>query len=251
MKEKMFFLLLVVFLAILFIGSAHMDKKEKNRKNAAPEKLPECAAMEDVERYYGQKVSVKGLYEVDPIAGSKRLQAVCIVLPDGTRLLRSYRPIKEEFRFINKQVIATGTVFTDAGADPHVQQVMAPHITNIESIVLAPGETPYKKTPRELPPLPVIKNREELINRRDCWVQLVGKLLSVSKRLDENIWADADFRLQDGTILKIEWAPYARWRSFAGQETTVTVRINIEKEEKGIIYISGIRTDICAGTGRD
>ena len=153
----------------------------------------------------------------------------------------------EEFCFINKKVEVIGQVFSDAGEPSYVQQVMAPHIKNIESITLAPGETPYKNVPREIPPLPIIDNIEKLKKWENRWARLPGTLLEVKVREDEDIWADARLQLSDKTMVVIEWVPYSRWFPFAGKEVTVTLRIGIEKEEDGVTFISGGRTDIREG----
>ncbi len=70
---------------------------------------------------------------------------------------------------------------------------------------------------------------------------------SVKIRKGESIWADTQFQLQDGTSIIIEWIPFNQWKPFIGQLITVTLRLNLEKEEKGMFYLTRGRTAICEG----
>lgn len=224
-----------------------MHTEQSSNKESFLSESAECKSINDVKRHHGKKVLVKGRYEVEPVPGSKRLQAVSIVLPDRTRLIRAYKPVKEEFGYINKQVMVIGMVLADDGESSHVQQVMAPHITNIESITLAPGEIPYQTIPEKIPDLPFIEKKEDLAKWENHWIHLYGRLKSVKKREDESNWANAQFWLPDGTRIIIEWVPFSRWKSFIGNSITITLRLNLEKEEKGICYLTGGRTALCEG----
>jgi len=75
--------------------------------------LPNISSGKQIEKLHGKKVCVQGRYEVEPFPGGKMLQAVEIVLPDKTRLMRSYRPIPKEFGFIGKEVFVIGTVYAN------------------------------------------------------------------------------------------------------------------------------------------
>jgi hypothetical protein len=224
-------------------GSSNMNSDPKSNSS----ELAECTSIKDVKRFHGKKVLVKGWYEVEPIPGSKRLQAACVVLSDGTRLIRSYNPVKEEFGFINKQVILIGVVMGNSGQPASVQQVMAPHLTNIQSITLAPGETPYPAKPVKIPDLPFVETREDLKKWNNHWIHLFGRLTSITLRKDESIWADAQVDLQDGTRIILEWIPNSQWKAYRDKLTTITLRLNLDKEEKGIFYLSGGRTALCEG----
>jgi hypothetical protein len=185
--------------------------------------LPRCASAADIERLHGRRVIVEGRYEVEPVPGGKRLQAALIVLPDGTRLIRSYRPVAEEYGFVNRRVLAVGTVYRDAGEGPEVQQVRAPHFRP-ERIDLASGEAPYPTRPTELPPPPVVATAREFDTHADRWVQAWGTLVRVTPHQEDGLWANAVVKLTDGTEVHLRAVARSRWDRHVGEAVTVIGR---------------------------
>lgn len=191
---------------------------------AAVPALPRCASGADVERLHGRRVIVEGRYEVEPVPGGKRLQAALIVLPDGTRLIRSYRPVPEEYGLVNRRVVAVGTVYRDAGEGPDVQQVRAPHLRP-ERVNLAPTESPYSPTPpTELPPPPIVKTAREFDAQADRWVQAWGSLARVTPHQEDALWANAVVKLTDGTDVHVRAVARSRWERHLGTGVTVIGR---------------------------
>ena len=240
---KVIIIVCLIFWGGFMVGRVNMNGETKSKST----ELAECTSIKDVQRFHGKKVLVKGWYEVEPIPGSKRLQAACVVLLDGTRLIRSYHPVKQEFGFINKQVIVTGVVLMNSGEPASVQQVMAPHLTNIESITLAPGEIPCPTTPERIPDLPFVETKEDFNKRDNHWIHLFGRLKSVTLRKDESIWANAQVDLRDGTRIILEWISYTQWKAYKDKLLTITLRLNVDREEEGFLYLSGGRTALCEG----
>jgi hypothetical protein len=186
--------------------------------------LPRCASAADVERLHGQRVVVEGRYEVEPVPGGKRLQAVVIVLPDGTRLIRSYRPVPAEFGLVNRRVVAVGTVYRDSGEGAHVQAVGGPHFRP-ERVDLAPSESPYSpNVPAELPPPPVVANAREFDALADRWVQAWGTLVRVTPHQEDPLWANAVVKLTDGTEVSLRAVTRSRWERYVGEGVTVIGR---------------------------
>ncbi|MBN1698244.1 MAG: hypothetical protein JW881_12080 [Spirochaetales bacterium] len=216
-----------------------------NGKEKSPQ-LPECRCFDDVVRYNGMTVSIDGWYEVEPVPGGKRLQAASIVLADGTRLIHSYRPVKELFCFINRRITVTGVVTVDSGQGPEVQQVMAPHI-GIDTISLHPDEEPCGETPVRIPDLPFIEKKADIGKWHDRWVHVYGRLSGLDLRPHESLWANATLLLHDGTTLCFEWVSFSRWSPFVDSDVTVTLLLKPEREEKGALYFRAGRTAVCSG----
>jgi hypothetical protein len=209
--------------------------------------LPECKSYIDIENNYGSVCRVNGLYTVNPIAGGKRLQPAVITLDDGTDLLRSYRPVQEEFGFIGKRVVVTGTVYTDAGQPPEVQQVMSPHIYP-ESITLAPGEVPHDTTPDTLPTPPLVESATAVTGHQGKWVSLYATLESLSKREDETTWSDCRLRFADGSRLIVEWVSHTRLQKYIPGEITLTLRVSeVTTEDSGMKHITAGMHAVCPG----
>jgi len=185
--------------------------------------LPRCAGAADVDRLNGRRVVVEGRYEVEPVPGGKRLQAVIIVLPDGTRLIRSYRPVADEFGLVNRRVRAVGTVYRDSGEGPNVQQVVAPHFRP-ERIELAAGEPPLTARPTELPAPPVVTTAREFDAQGERWVQAWGTLLRVTPHQEDAMWANAVVKLTDGTEVHLRAVTRSRWERLVGHPVTVIGR---------------------------
>ena len=186
--------------------------------------LPRCASAADVERLHGRRVIVEGRYEVEPVPGGKNLQAAVIVLPDGTRLVRSYRPVPAEFGLVNRRVVAVGTVYRDAGEDATAQQVRAPHFRP-ERVDLAPSESPYSPTPpTELPAPPVVATARDFDAQADRWVQAWGTLVRVTPHQEDAMWANAVVKLTDGTEVSLRAVTRSRWERYLGAAVTVIGR---------------------------
>jgi hypothetical protein len=240
LRADIYFFFIICILTSLIMGCPGMKANQKNQN------IPECRTCADVQHYDGKAVIINGWYEVEPVPGGKRLQAASVVLPDGTRLIHSYRPVKEMFCYINKRVTVRGIVRTDAGEPPEVQQVMAPHIA-IESMALAPDEKPYDSIPDRIPDLPFIEEKKEMMRWNDRWVHVYGKLVGLKLRYNESIWADAIIRLRDDTRLCVEWVSFSRWNHFLDNEVTVTLLLKLGKEEAGVLHTVSSRTAICSG----
>jgi hypothetical protein len=239
-RASVYFSLIIFLLLILTMGCSAM-KENKNNQN-----IPECRTYADVERYYGTSVIIKGWYEVEPVPGGKQLQAASVVLADGTRLIHSYRPVKDMFCFINKRVMVKGIVMTDAGEPPEAQQVMAPHIM-IETIALAPDEEPYDTVPEKIPDLPFVEHKKNLVRWNDRWAHVYGKLIAVALRPDESVLANAILQIGDGTKLCFEWVSFSRWTGFVNKDVTVTLLLSSVKEKEGVLHMPAGRTALCPG----
>jgi hypothetical protein len=208
--------------------------------------LPRCLSAADVERLSGRRVIVEGRYEVEPVPGGKRLQAASIVLPDGTRLVRSYRPVPAEFDLVNRRVVAVGTVYRDAGEGATVQQVRAPHFRP-ERINLAPSESPtYATPPTELPAPPVVAAARDFDAQADRWVQAWGTLVRVTPHQEDPMWANAVVKLTDGTEVSLRAVTRSRWERYLGAAVTVIGRaVPSVPGESGRRLVD--RTTVCPG----
>ncbi|MCU0848831.1 MAG: hypothetical protein MUD12_13180 [Spirochaetes bacterium] len=193
--------------------------------NAGPEAgLPSCETTADVKANHGKRVVVRGVYLQDALPGGKRLQAATILLGDGSSLIRSYRPVPAEFRFINRKVVASGKVFTDAGLSRDCQQVMAPHFYPDE-IRLAPGESPYEGKPGVMPPLPFVTDRKSAGANAGKWVHVFGVLESLEKLNEGPVGGRAVVLLADGTKVAAGRVNYNSCAGLTGKSVTMTAVI--------------------------
>ncbi len=221
-------------------------RTEDRTMSRGDESLRAVTTMDDVRRHAGERARIEGRYEVTPIAGSKRLQPAVIVLADGERLIRSYRPRPEEYRFLDKRVVIVGIARTDAGQPSNVQQVMAPHIEP-ETIELAPGETPWPTPPTELPSPPLVSRAQDFRGLHDRWVRIAGVLTSVTERPNDSFWSDAVYTLPDGTRVSQAGVATSRWKKHQGTEVTVVARAWIDNQDGVSRYsLTGI-SEICPG----
>jgi len=174
----------------------------------------------DLEPTFSDPVQLEGRYEVDPIPGGKRLQGVWLVLDDGTRYAIAYRPIPEQFQFIDKRVRIYGHPYTP-GRD--TQHVMATHL-QVDSIELAPGETPYPSPPAQVPPPPLVQTANQLAARAGRWATLIGTVESVQNDPDGYLGI-ALLRLQDGTEVLARNVSIDTWSSYQDKLINVTSRV--------------------------
>jgi hypothetical protein len=212
----------------------------------AADELPVVRSMADVRKFEGQTARIEGRYEVAPIAGSKRLQPVVIVLSDGEQLIRAYRPRPSEFHLLDCRVVVVGKAYTDANQDPNVQQVMAPHV-EVDKIALAEGEQPISPHPKELPTPPLIKDRKGFEARDGRWLRLEATLKSVVPMKDESYWSVASLVLPDGSKVQKNYTPASRWEKYTGKQVTVISRALVKKVAgKTQLWLSGM-AEICPG----
>lgn len=106
---------------------------------------------------------------IDPVPGGKRLQAVTLVLDDGTSWIAAYRPHARFWPFADKRVVFTGRPYSNP---PHVQSVGGTHV-EVKTIELAPGETAYAPAPDRLPAPPTVGTLAELKARAGRWSRVV------------------------------------------------------------------------------
>jgi hypothetical protein len=184
----------------------------------------------DVEPVYGEPVCLEGRYEVDPIPGGKRLQGSWLVLDDGTRYVISYRPVPEYLCFVDKRVCVRGTPYTP-GSD--TQHVMVTHLA-VDSIELAPGETPCEIPPPEVPLPPLVDNVEALAAREGRWARVTGTLETVRDDPDGYLGI-AELELADGTRIVARNVPRDEWDSHLGRTVTVTSRVERSGEGHDLI----------------
>jgi hypothetical protein len=195
--------------------------------------LPLVQSLDDVRRTAGQRVEVRGRYEVTPVPGGKRLQPACIVLADGTRLVRSYRPVGDELPFDGLPVVVVGRAYPDAHESPSVQQVMAPHVY-VESLNLNPLVSPYSPGESQVRTPPTVQSAAELERLRDHWVQLFGTLLSVQAPPNDPDWATAVLALPDGSRVELPMVWAARYRPLVGQQVSLIALVDREPRPTGL-----------------
>lgn len=219
----------------------------ESQPHGQPPPFPKINNQADIEKYHGQRIYVEGIYEVEPFPGGKGLQAVEIILPDETRLMRSYRPIPREFNFIGKKVGIVGTIYRAGGLPPDVQQVLAPHLS-VEKIDMASGQRLEKSPPRKLPPPPEANSEKQLSQMNQRWVQIHGRLASLRRSSDKDNQALAIFWLKDGTRVKVTDLDYGKMNPYLGEMLTVVGKVNLnEKGPRTHFNLVG-RHAICAGT---
>ena len=180
-----------------------------------------------IEPTFGQTMSFEARYEVDPIPGGKRFQGAWLTLDDGTRYLVAYRPVPEHLPFVDKRVEVGGRPYKPGLDTQHVQ---ATHF-QIDSIELAPGETPYATPPTELPAPPVVRTGPRLVACAGNWVQVIGTLESVHDDPDGYL-TDGRLRLADGSEVLVRNVRRADWSGLQGKQVTVISRA-AQSEERG------------------
>ncbi len=174
---------------------------------------------------YGDEIELEALFVIDPVAGSKRLQPESLVLASGETWIVAYRPIRSHFPYADRRVVVRGRQYWNPS---HVQSVVATHF-ELQSIELAPGETPHDPPPSELPAPPLIRTLPELEARlgRGLWVHCAGVLESLRDGEEETPWLAGTFRLEDGTGLPLRGISNQsqRFTELAGKKSTILARI--------------------------
>jgi|GEM_PF-2890500 hypothetical protein len=181
-------------------------------------------------------VTYTARFDIDRVAGGKRLQASALYLDGGSTLIVGYRPISKYFEFVNKRVVVKGFHYTNP---PDVQQVMADHFT-ITEIKLAPGETPYPQKPTALPVPPMVQNRKEVDQNLERWVRARGKLGTGRKKAD-GPWFDIPLTLDDGTEIEISSVYRTRYefdyQPRIGKTVTITSKLGTTKDKKKFVLV--------------
>ncbi len=174
---------------------------------------------------YGEPVEFEALYVVSPVAGSKRLQGGSLELDDGESWIVSYRPIRSQLQYVDRRVTVRGRPYWNS---PMVQSVGGTHF-EVESMELAPGESPYDPLPTELPAPPQVRTLEELRARlgRWRWCHAIGTLVSLRDDPDTTYWHSGELRLADGTPLPLIHIPTRdeTFEALLGQEVTILARL--------------------------
>lgn len=193
--------------------------------------LPSVRTKADLARHDRRRVVVEGWYEIVPVPGGKKAQPAYVVLSDGTRVIRSYRPIVDELGYANRRVRVTGTV-TIGPPDPRMQAMAGPHV-DAERVELAAGETPISPPPREVPTLPMVTSLPGFAPHLDRWVAVSGTLDSVDP-LPDSIWAGARLRLSDGSVAIVGYALEATWKPLVGKAVTTIGRVSVIGRDAGL-----------------
>jgi hypothetical protein len=178
---------------------------------------------ESFEPTFGDPVEREGLFLMDPIAGSKRLQACTIRFDDGEEWILSYRANPEYYQYIDKRVRVKGRPYWPS---PNVQHVMGTHL-QVDLLELAEGETPYDPLPTEMPAPPIIRDGAAFDARVGRWVQCVGTLLSLEPEPDGPYWSRGVLRMEDGAEVTMMGIPSTKeeWRALRGERVTVLGRV--------------------------
>lgn len=130
---------------------------------------------------YGDRVTFEAVYRVAPQPAGKRLQEVVLLRDDGERWIRSYRPVPAEFQYQGRRVRVTGRPYTNPAT---AQSVDAPHFA-LDTIELAPGETPITPAPTTLPPPPLARSAGAARAQAGWYAVCVG-----TRRGDDLAFAD-------------------------------------------------------------
>jgi hypothetical protein len=204
-----------------------LQQPSSQKTATMPSIPPLCQNKEDIERLHGQRVQLSAFYDVLPLRQGH--QSVYLVLPDGTQVIRAYRPVAEELGFVEKQVIVEGTIYRDANQPPYVSQLLAPHIM-VESLQLASGETAITPTPSKRPVPPLLTKADELAARVGRWSYLFGVLSTLNLEPDST-WARGVLTLADGTTIVLEELPSSQWKSLVGRELTVLGKLSLSSSD--------------------
>jgi hypothetical protein len=166
------------------------------------------------------------------VPASKRLQPASIVLDDGTRLVRSYRPVAEELHYDGQRVLVIGKAYLDANADPSVQQVMAPHVMP-ETLVLDPIESPFAPGATQVRTPPTLASRADVAGYRDHWVQIFGTLEALQDEPSDPFWVGMVVRLPDGSELDARIIARSRVEKLVGKPISFLGIVRREQPASG------------------
>lgn len=206
---------------------------EQRSKLAVAEssELPTVLTKADLARCDGRRAIVEGWYEIVPVPGGKKAQPAYVVLVDGTRVIRSYRPIADELAYANRRVRVTGSV-TVGPPDAMMQAIMGPHV-QAERVELAPGETRITPTPREIPTPPMVTSLPGFAPHFDRWVAVSGTLEALTPGAGPP-WADARIRLADGGTVLVGYVVEATWSTLVGKPVTTLGRVSVLGRDAGL-----------------
>ena len=168
----------------------------------------------------------EALLDIDRLESAKRFQGTWLEKPNGERLLVSYEPVTDYFRFVERRVVVTGETFMP---EPYTQHVDATHI-KVTSIRLADGETPHDPEPQSLPPPSLARTKAELTARIGRWVEVQAVLRSATKHADDD-WCDAVLLLDDGTELASSMYVTdleTTWKPLVGQRVTAMGKLKMQ-----------------------
>jgi hypothetical protein len=196
-----------------------------------PGELPLVRTKVDLARHDHRRVVVEGWYEIVPVPGGKAAQPAYVVLLDGTRVIRSYRPIPSELGYADRRVRVTGNV-TIGPPDARIQAMAGPHV-EAERVELAAGETPITPTPSEIPTPPIVTSLPGFAPHLDRWVAVHGTLDALTPGADPP-WAEARIRLADGGTVLVGSVVEATWRPLVGRVVTTLGRVSVIGRDAGL-----------------
>ena len=196
---------------------------------------------------YGPRVVVEARYLVEPAPGGKRLQAGLLRLDSGEEWILSYRPAQDMLPFFEKRVVVEGRTYTPS---PNVQHVMGTHF-ELESIALAPGESPHDPTPQTLPVPPLVSSLAALVARRWRWVHVQGILTALTPEPSSARWGSAVLQLDSGEQLELQGLRLSdEVRALQGQAVTAMGRVVAGHALGGRVKIRSGRVDSCLDAPR-
>ena len=170
----------IVFGLCMSTGCGTKSKEEPTTQPSLTKSNPE-STMNEEDMYaptYQKKQTLLAQYVITPFAGGKRLQAVVLRLKTGDTLIRSYRPVPEEYQYADKWVYVTGRPYTNS---PYVQSVGGVHF-DLESIQLHEDEIPYEVIPTSIPIPPKVYTLQDAQKREGLWVHCVGEFLDIQEK---------------------------------------------------------------------
>jgi hypothetical protein len=195
--------------------------------------LPQIRRLDDVAKHPGKRAEIHGRYEVAPVPGGKRLQAVTLVLADGRRLIHAYRPVKDELHLDGQRVVVVGRAYLDANQPAHVQQVMAPHV-EVESLSLHPMASPFEAGRDRVRTPPTLAKGADLAPHRNRWVQVFATVKGAAKDPGGASWGIASLTLPDGSTVALNGVLLSRWSPLVGQAVSTIARVTAPPAPVGL-----------------
>ncbi len=206
---------------------------------------PMPAPEPSYEPTFGEPVEREALYVVAPVAGGKRLQAASLHFDDGEAWIRSYRPVAAELQYAEKRVVVTGRPYTNS---PYVQSVAGTHF-ELDTIALAPGETPYDPIPTRIPAPPFVEDRAALEARVGLWAHCLGTLTSLEAPGDDSPWwGRGVLTLTDGSAVVLDGIPWGESAPDVeqGDQVTALALVLAADQPDGIPSLGG-NLRLCTG----